>query len=56
MILLTYLKDVYKNTKSPDAPLALSEKTLLLTQTNFNTMLNHAVKEGLLKKTPFYEL
>lgn len=54
--LLAYLKDVYKNTKSPDNPMALSEKTLLLIQTNFNTMLNHAVKEGLLKKNPFYEL
>ena len=54
--LLTYLKDVYKNTKSPDAPMALSKKTLLLIQTNLNTMLNHAVKEGLLKKNPFYEL
>ncbi len=36
--------------------MALSEKTLLLTQTNLNTMLNHAVREGLLKKNPFYEL
>lgn len=54
--LLTYLKDVYKNTKSPDEPMALSEKTLLLNQTNLNTMLNHAVSEGLLKKNPFYEL
>ena len=54
--LLSYMKDVYKNTKSPDEPMALSEKTLLLTQTNLNTMLNHAVREGLLKKNPFYEL
>ena len=54
--LLTYLKDVYKNTKSPDTPMELSKKTLLLIQTNLNTMLNHAVKEGLLKKNPFYEL
>ena len=54
--LLTYMKDVYKNTKSPDEPSALSEKTLLLNQTNLNTMLNHAVREGLLKKNPFYEL
>ena len=54
--LLSYLKDVYKNTKSPDDPKALSDKTLLLIQTNLNTMLNHAVREGLLKKNPFYEL
>ena len=54
--LLSYLKDVYKNTKSSNGPMALSEKTLLLIQTNLNTMLNHAVREGLLKKNPFYEL
>ena len=54
--LLSYMRDVYKNTKSPDTPMALSEKTLLLIQTNLNTMLNHAVREGLLKKNPFYEL
>ena len=54
--LLTYLKDEYKNTKSPDNPKALSEKTLLLIQTNLNTMLNHAVREGVLVKNPFYEL
>lgn len=54
--LLLYLKDVYKNAKSPDDQKALSEKTLLLVQTTFNTMLNHAVREGLLKKNPFYEL
>lgn len=50
------MKDVYKNTKSPDSPLALSEKTLLLTQTNLNTILNHAVREGLLMKNHFCEL
>ena len=54
--LLAYLKDVYKNTKSPDNQKSLSEKTLLLVQTSLNTMLNHAVREGLLKKNPFYEL
>lgn len=53
---LTYLKDVYKNTKSPDAPKALSPHTLFLVQTDLNNMLNHAVREGLLKKNPYYEL
>lgn len=54
--LLTYLKDEYRNTKSPDNPKALSAKTLLLIQTSLNTMLNHAVREGVLAKNPFYEL
>ena len=53
---LAYLKDVYKNTKSPDAPKALSPHTLFLVQSDLNNMLNHAVREGLLKKNPYYEL
>lgn len=54
--LLGYMKDEYKNTKSPDNPKPLSPKTLLLNQTNLNTMLRYAVHEGLLKKNPCYEL
>ena len=54
--LLGYMKDEYKNTKSPDNPKPLSHKTLLLNQTNLNTMLRYAVHEGLLKKNPCYEL
>lgn len=54
--LLGYMKDEYKNTKSPDNPKPLSPKTLLLNQTNLNTMLTYAVHEGLLKKNPCYEL
>jgi len=54
--LLGYMKDEYKNTKSPDNPKPLSTKTLLLNQTNLNTMLRYAVHEGLLKKNPCYEL
>ena len=50
--LLGYMKDEYKNTKSPDNPKPLSPKTLLLNQTNLNTMLRYAVHEGLLKKNP----
>ena len=54
--LLGYMKDEYKNTKPPDNPKPLSPKTLLLNQTNLNTMLRYAVHEGLLKKNPCYEL
>ena len=54
--LLTYVKDTYKNTKSPDNPRALSDHTKLLFQSNLNAILNHAVKEGLMLRNPFYEL
>ena len=53
---LAYMKGAYKNKKSPKNPLPLSEKTMLLNQSNLNTMLNFAVREGLLEKNPFYEL
>lgn len=54
--LLAYVKDTYKNPKSPDNPKALSGKTKLLFQTNLNAILNHAVKKALLLKNPFYEI
>jgi integrase/recombinase XerD len=54
--LLAYIKDTYRNTKSPDNPKELSDKSKLLFQTNLNAMLNHAVKEGLLLRNPFYEI
>lgn len=53
---LTYVNDVYRNTKSPDQPKPLSDKTKLLIQTDLNAMLNHAVKQGQLSKNPFYQL
>ena len=53
---LAYMKDEYKNMKSPGNPKPLSAKTLKLNQTIFIAILNHAVKEGVLKKNPFYEL
>lgn len=53
---LTYVNDVYRNTKSPDHPKTLSDRTKLLIQTDLNAMLNHAVKQGQLSKNPFYEL
>ena len=51
---LAYMKGTYK--KSPKHPSPLSEKTMLLNQSNLNSMLNYAVREGLLEKNPFYEL
>jgi len=54
--LLTYVKDTYKNTKSPNQPKVLSDSTKFLFQRNLNTMFNHAVKEGLLPRNPFYEI
>lgn len=53
---LTYIKDVYRNMKSPDLPKPLSPKTMLLIQTNVNSMLKYAVEQGVLQKHPFYEL
>jgi len=53
---LAYMKDGYKNTKSPGNPKPLSAKTLKLNQTILIAILNHAVKEGVLEKNPFYEL
>jgi integrase len=54
--LLAYMKDVYRNTRSPDNPKPLSPKTLHLTQTNLNTMLKYAVAKGVLQQHPCYEL
>lgn len=54
--LLAYVRDTYKNTKSPDKPKELSGNTKLVFQTTLNTMLNYAVKKGLLLLNPFYEI
>ena len=54
--LLAYVRDTYKNTKSPDNPKELSANTKLAFQTTLNTMLNYAVKKGLLLLNPFYEI
>lgn len=54
--LLAYVDKTYKNTKTPDNPRPLTAKTKMLFQTQFNGMLNQAVKDGLLEKNPFYEL
>ena len=45
---LIYIKEDYRNTKSPDNPKPLSPKTLMLIQTNLNTMMVYAVRTGAL--------
>ena len=52
---IRYVNDVYRNNKS-DEPQELSPKTKLLIQTTLNSILNQAVKDGVLLKNPYYEL
>lgn len=52
---IRYVNDVYRNNKS-DEPQELSPKTKLLIQTALNSILNQAVKDGVLRKNPYYEL
>ena len=49
---LIYIKVDYRNTKSPSYPKPLSPKTLMLIQTNLNTMLGYAVRTGALAGNP----
>ena len=52
---IRYVNDVYRNNKS-DEPQELSPKTKLLIQTTLNSILNQAVRDGVLRKNPYYEL
>ena len=52
---IRYVNDVYRNNKS-DEPQELSPKSKLLIQTTLNSILNQAVKDGVLRKNPYYEL
>lgn len=54
--LLDFMKNTYRNTKSPDNPKELSPRTLHLHQTTLVRMLNAAVKEGMMDSNPFYAL
>ena len=54
--LLDFMKNTYKNTKSPDNPKDMSLHTLHLHQSTLVRMLNVAVKEGVMDKNPFYAL
>lgn len=54
--LLDFMKNTYKNTKSPDNPKDMSLHTLHLHQSTLVRMLNAAVKEGVMDKNPFYAL
>ncbi len=49
---LIYIKVEYRNMKSPNHPKPLSPKTMMLIQTNLNTMLGRAVKTGALARNP----
>lgn len=53
---LDYVVNIYQNTKSSNNPKPLSPKTQLLHQTGFTTMLNYAVRKGIIKANPFYEI
>lgn len=54
--LLDFMKNTYRNTKSPDHPKEMSLQTLHLHQSTLVRMLNAAVKEGVMDKNPFYAL
>ena len=54
--LLDFMKNTYRNTKSPDSPKEMSQHTLYLHQTTLVRMLNAAVKEGVMNSNPFYSL
>lgn len=54
--LLDFMKNTYRNTKSPDNPKAMSQCTLHLHQTTLVRMLNAAVNEGVMSSNPFYAL
>lgn len=54
--LLDFMKNTYRNMKSPDNPKAMSQRTLHLHQTTLVRMLNMAVKEGVMNNNPFYAL
>ena len=47
-----YIKEVYRNTKSPTHPKPLSPRTQLLTQTHISTMIAYALKTGALLRNP----
>lgn len=54
--LLDFMQNTYRNTKSPDNPKEMSQRTLHLHQTILVRMLNAAVKEGVMDNNPFYAL
>ena len=54
--LLDFMKNTYRNMKSPDNPKEMSQRTLHLHQTTLVRMLNTAVNEGVMSGNPFYAL
>ncbi len=54
--ILDFMKNTYRNTKSPGNPKEMSLHTLYLRQNTLVRMLNVAVKEGVMDRNPFYAL
>ncbi len=50
---LNYMRDIYVSPKSPNNPQKLAQSTMHQIQTTLNTMLNKAVRNGLIKENPF---
>ena len=54
--LLDFMKNIYRNTKSPGNPKEMSLHTLHLHQTTTVRMFNVAVREGIIDSNPFHAL
>ena len=54
--LLDFMKNIYRNTKSPGNPREMSLHTLHLHQTTIVRMFNVAVREGVMDSNPFHAL
>ena len=50
---LNYMRDIYISPKSPSNPQKLAQSTMHQMQTTLNTILNKAVRNGLISANPF---
>ena len=53
---LNYMRDIYVSPKSPNNPQKLAQSTMHQMQTTLNTILNKAVRNGLISANPFASL
>ena len=53
---LNYMRDIYVSPKSPSNPQKLAQSTMHQMQTTLNTILNKAVRNGLISANPFASL
>lgn len=53
---LNYMRDIYVSPKSPSNPQKLAQSTMHQIQTTLNTILNKAVRNGLISANPFASL